>query len=338
MSSHILFGDFDEGATLEWIRKNRAKLAGTALIMAALFAILLRNETLSFTEFGISLARFNFFALAIGLFWLVSQVLFMILRLWFLLEKPGAPGFPTVAYAISVGHAVNTFLPATAGNVLKAILLTRDPTNRSYTVMKGTGTLIADRLVDILSLLVLVLISGAYRVTNVRMPKPPDSWPFIATAILGLSALAVWWALRRRTSAVVRWLTEIRSGLTGLLRPGVGVSFLFSLASWSSEALCASALASYQGLSIDFGQSMFVLLVLNLAVAIPVSVASLGTFEASVVFALTTLGLSTASALAVASVHHLLQYAAISLCALVTTIFYRRLRPQAVPVYLRTSV
>ena len=107
------------------------------------------------------------------------------------------------------------------------------------------------------------------------------------------------WIFRKRLSQFQHWLRDLKHGLLGALRPKQALAALaFSIGSWACEAAAVLVLANYQGLPITFSQAVFVLCVLNIAIAIPVSVANVGPFEASVVFALGTLGATTSQSLA----------------------------------------
>jgi SAM-dependent methyltransferase len=86
---------------------------------------------------------------------------------------------------------------------------------------------------------------------------------------------------------------------------------------WLSEATILRVLATRLGFDVSIARAIGVLVVLNLGIAVPLTFANLGTFEAAIVFALGLYGVPASNALAVATVHHAVQAAcAIGLPAL----------------------
>ena len=76
--------------------------------------------------------------------------------------------------------------------------------------------------------------------------------------------------------------------------------------------------------NLSLGELMFVLLVLNIAISVPVSFANVGPFEAAIALALTSFGMDGSKALAVATVHHAIQLITIGLGAAVSVFMRRR--------------
>lgn len=296
------------------------KIFGGTVLLLILLGWVLSRSGISLEKATQALTAFRAPVLLASCAFCVAQVLGMILRTKFLFTNRLDPGFRTVAYAISIGQGVNTFLPARAGDVIKAVLFSRAATGPiKPTLLQGAGVLLADRIVDISSLILLVVLSGAYRMPGVTLPSLPSidgGGIGVAAALIVVIAVAVW-LLRKKLSTARRWLYEMRAGLAGMLDPKrVTLSVLFAMAAWAAEALSLQVLANAQGLGISFSQSMYLLVILNLAIAVPVSVANVGAFEASIIFALGTLGASMEQGLAVATVHHAMQWAAISAWAL----------------------
>ena len=68
---------------------------------------------------------------------------------------------------------------------------------------------------------------------------------------------------------------------------------------------------------MPLSQAFFVLLIVNLGIAVPLSFANLGTYEAAIVFALTQLDVTMSKSLAVGISHHLAQALAVVVLALI---------------------
>lgn len=301
--------------------KDVSKWIGAVLLVGALIGYLVTGEEISFDALRESLSRFGLFSIVSAVVVVCLQNLFMVLRIWALFPEKNALRLSSVAHGVIYGQFLNTFAPARAGDVLKAVIFSKAPQspthdNAKVTVMTGAGVIIADKVADIASLIVLIFISGAFLVPGleIKLPSPPP-WAFPAVSILIVAGILIGRSqLKQRLASVSNWLQSFRHGLGGLVDPRRIVMAIFiGMGSWAFEATALQILSAAQGFSITFDKAMFVLCVLNLAIAVPVSLANLGAFEASVVFALGTLGLATAPSLAVATVHHSVQLVAIAL-------------------------
>jgi len=133
-----------------------------------------------------------------------------------------------------------------------------------------------------------------------------------ALTALVLVLIALKFFFRKKIESIARWWEGFRKGLAGILDwKRTLFSLSIALLAWMSEALTLQVLSSAQGFSIDFSQSVFLLSVLNLAIAIPISLANLGPFEAAIVFGLGKLGATPAISVAIAAAHHTLQMVAL---------------------------
>lgn len=111
-------------------------------------------------------------------------------------------------------------------------------------------------------------------------------------------------------------LRSFKEGMVGALNlKQLTLAFGMGVLAWSCEALALSVLCKDQSLAISFSQSMYLLAVLNLAIAVPLAVANVGPFEAALVYGLGQLGLEPTSSLATAAAHHSLQMVAPALLA-----------------------
>jgi uncharacterized membrane protein YbhN (UPF0104 family) len=245
-----------------------------------------------------------------------GQVLFIILRYEVLIPVEMRPGFQRVTYSISLGHLLNTYFPARAGDVLKCYLLSKGRSN-PLSLLAATGVLIADRIVDVGTLLLMAVIWKSY--DHPMMRQLVGNMSFNIGAGAGIVAIVIigvgWFFLVRKSShRIVAWGGEFKRGMLCLGRPkylllGMALAFI----SWSGELLSFQFLAASQGVTLTFGNAIFVLLALNLAISIPLSFANVGPFEAAIALALATFGMQSSSALAVATVHHGIQILVIGL-------------------------
>ncbi len=117
---------------------------------------------------------------------------------------------------------------------------------------------------------------------------------------------------RARRFAAGAWRT-LRQVLTpARLATGLALGVL----AWMAEAGSMQVLSSALGLHLALGQTVVGLLVLNLGIAVPLSAANVGTYEAATVVGLAPFGVPAASALALGALHHAVQLLAIALFAL----------------------
>lgn len=236
------------------------------------------------------------------------QVLCMGFRAWCLC--PASTPVRAVLWAISYGQLANAFFPARAGDALKVAVLGDAKKGAGIPYATATGVILADKVIDLAGIIFWILC--------LKAPTVEQLWPSFSlwntkTVLLillvhGVIFLAWRFWLKARLTKIDRKLGELRQGLKPLLvlrhsLPGI----LFSIATWGCEVFALHLLISGMGYTFPLSYVGATLVVLNLAISIPVSVANLGTFEASVVFALGKLGVATAPAIAIAVVHHTLQ-------------------------------
>ncbi len=254
------------------------------------------------------LPKFSIGCLAFVVFLDCLQIFFMSVRFWFLYPKEHRTKIQNVFAAMSIGQTLNSFLPARAGDIYKITVLTPKPSKPDFTILTLTGILAADKLVDLTSFLVLIFIFGSYK-ENIKSLSLEGlgSWKWL----LGIALiLALLWPifLKKYWSRIKIWLVAFLKGLKSLFSPKqLFFSLSFAIFVWLVEALALQQLSIYQSYPLTLTQCFFVLTLLNLAIAVPISVANIGPFEASIAFALKKLGMPLESALAIATVHHGLQ-------------------------------
>jgi len=276
--------------------------------------LLLWKGNLSFKEIGKAIGQFGLAGVLLGLLGVLAQVFFQIHRMWFLFpkEEGARPHWFKVAYAFSLGQLVNSFLPARAGDVVKVVVIAKEKSGKPVPAAEGAGVVIADKIADVGTLLILLLITGATFFDELKSSLTFSPWiAVIVAAVLIILAVTWRWFSRKKL------FSEFREGLRGLASPKVlFFTFLIGLGAWTSEAFVITVLSKQQGFSLSITDAVFVLGILNLMIAVPVSVANVGTFEAAIVFGLGRFGVPMVHGLAIATVHHLLQLSAIALWAL----------------------
>ena len=271
-----------------------------------------------------SIQRFPLAAVGAALGLGILQNLCQASRLWALLpEHLGVRWWPAVR-AFYLGQVVNNYVPARAGDVVKIALIRRlTPADEpgaatSNTTAKLVGAvLVADKLVDLGALVLLVALMAPGWLREVPLPRPTSALGWLGAAgAVALIVGALVFGARRLPQRARAALAGVVEGAQGLRRGRTALrAIVISCGAWLSEAVMVSVLAAAAGYGLSIPQSLGVLVVVNLGVAIPLSFANIGTFEAAAVFGLSRFGVSVDAALAVATVHHLVQALSLLLLA-----------------------
>lgn len=272
-------------------------------------------------------AAFSAGAIAVACGAVTLQLLAQAGRLWAISSAVIHTSWPGTLRAFAFGQVANLYLPARLGDMVKAGMLGKAAGDAPTDVARAAGAVfIADKTLDIGAIAVIMAVGVA---------SAPAHFPHLPTVhggtlgsilvLVGAVAVGVhafrpaWWArLRSLAAAVIQGCAALASPRTIL------VGLLLSAAAWSAEGLAFYVLARAGGHALSFQQCLSVLALLNLGIAVPMSVANVGTFEASVVLATTSMGVPAMEALALAAVHHAVQLFATCALALVLWIAARR--------------
>jgi predicted dehydrogenase/uncharacterized membrane protein YbhN (UPF0104 family) len=248
----------------------------------------------------------------------LGVVFFQTLR-WLALIRPLAPRatLASALKAMMTGAAVSTFVPARAGELARIEIFGREVGLPRAAIM---GSVVLDHLVNasivMLGLLLLPFV----------MPVPlwlrPGGW--LAAAFFAIGAVAVL-ALRpvaahatslplgggrlRLRDGPASVIAYAREGLRATREPqALAWSLAACLSAWALEVNVTTLSMRAVGLRLPLGSTLFVLLAVNLALALPVAMpANLGTLEVGAVLALLELGVPKGQAVAFALSYHLLQ-------------------------------
>lgn len=210
------------------------------------------------------------------------------------------------------GQFLNSFLPARAGDALKAVKLT----SPSLPFSGAVGVLLADKVIDTLSFIMLCLCALPFWIKRLPVDSllPAFQGGYLVIAVVVVAgALVTIPSIRQRARNI--WGGFI-SGLVEASKPKVFIlSTAFSIASWLGEMTCLGLLAKNQGFALGPAELIWVLTVLNIGIAVPISVANVGAFEGSIIVALRMFDVEPTAAMTIALCHHILQIGAVCLWA-----------------------
>jgi uncharacterized membrane protein YbhN (UPF0104 family) len=265
-----------------------------------------------------SWARIPCGALCGALVLIEIQVLCEATRLWALLPSRSGVPWTTVFQAFARGEAVNVLAPARSGDIVKVARLRGGDGRRPLSVPQVMGALLAERVLDTMFFLLLVLGTGVLLrrgVLHVGHGRGPLEHPQIPAALVAGAAAAVG-VIRSRKP---QWLASARAfvreaagGLSSLRRVSqVTLAGAPAAGAWAAEVGALHLLCVTLDFRLSLLATLAALVILNIGIALPVLVANLGTYEASLALGLTHFGVPTEAAIAIATVHHALQVVAI---------------------------
>jgi len=306
------------------LRPTLIKISVTLALLLVFVFVLSQMESFSLAGFLQSLEKLRLETVLIAFLLVALQNLLMCFRIWFLFPKNHAISLGGALHGVFYGQCVNMFLPARAGDLLKLVIFSKsmksDSSQRekdNYPFFVSGGVLVSDKVVDILSLIICIIFSGSLKHLDLSLlPKiSGGTLAWIALVLFLISLFLVFLGKDHFKKGMDR-LRSFKEGMLGALNlKQLTLAFGVGILGWSCEALALSVLCKDQSLVISFSQSMYLLAVLNLAIAVPLAVANVGPFEAALVYGLGQLGLEPASSLATAAAHHSLQMVAPALLA-----------------------
>jgi glycosyltransferase 2 family protein len=296
---------------------------------AALVALFLRNVDL--WRVGADIVRARPEWLAVSLVTMVVNLGIRAIRWQYLLEPLGRTTFGESFRATAVGFAASSVLPARAGEVIRPYFLARQTRQENGEGVTATGafaTIIVERLLDVVAVLVLlalyVFVFG--RDAGVENPRfAALKWAGATAGLAALVALVVLFVvaghpLRLRRAAerlervlpasladvVARLAERFARGLAVVRRPSrVVVALAWSFPLWLCIALGIWAAATAFQLDVPFTGSFLLVAILVLGVAVPTP-GAVGGFHAAFRYGATTFfGAADEAAVGAAIVLHL---------------------------------
>jgi uncharacterized membrane protein YbhN (UPF0104 family) len=196
-----------------------------------------------------------------------------------LLRDAGARLSRTDAYAVTiVGYMGNNALPARAGDLLKAVLSSREA---GAPTADGFGALVAERVLDAVALVAIF----AVLVTTLSLPLGVEGWMLAAVGAALVLAAAAAAFLGRDTGAGQR----VQELATRLLAPtrrlwsmtGLGLLVL-SIVLWLVEGSVYAVLGAVAGVHLSLVDGLYIMALANLVALVPAAPGYLGTFDAAV--------------------------------------------------------
>jgi glycosyltransferase 2 family protein len=232
--------------------------------------------------------------------------------------------FGLVLRALLIGYLGNAALPARLGEAARAGVVARTAHLAFAAVL---GTVILERLIDLVALAVLVLVASVFAPVPVLVVDVATV--VISIGIAGGMVLAV--AGRRLGAAVSVSPVGLRRRagdfgrhlLAGALYPGRGVivtAGALSVLAWLLDAGLYLAAAASLGMSLPLGTAVIIAAAGALATALPAAPGYVGTYDLAAAAVGAGLGLDPATAVALAAVVHAVVLVPIALAGAVALV------------------
>lgn len=310
------------------MNRNRWLMAGAGIAISLIF-LWLAFRNLHPEQVWESIRQADALVLIAAALWFFVSLVIIALRWKFLLNTAQRISLGDLSKLVSIGYAGNNIYPFRSGEVLRILLLQR---NHGVPVVKGTTTVIVERVLDGLVMLTFVLIPLRISDTSseeVRLVASIAAPVFLAALVIFfvLAARPDW--LRRLYALISRVLPkkvdalasrlmeDFITGLDGLRSPAdLAGTILSSYASWLLHVGVYWLVALAFGMNTDWLTLLLVVGVVNLAGLIPASPGQFGVFETLAAAVLVASGVSELQAVAYALTVHMVIWLPVTLLGL----------------------
>ena len=239
------------------------------------------------------------------------------------IETPNVFGLMEI---VVLSWFANTLLPAKLGDIYRGYLF-KKATGVSFT--RTFGTILAERLMDILGLFSFLVVSGIIVFGN-KLPHVALTL-FIFGGALAVCGLVGLFVLRRAEGLLERLVPKKISLQYRRLEEGIFGSFgrwpsLIGLTAliWAQEGLRVFFITRALGIHVSLAVTVFVALAASLLTTVPLTPAGLGAVETGIIGVLQWVGVERNAAASVAVIDRVIGYWSVLLVGLVIYIFSRK--------------
>jgi glycosyltransferase 2 family protein len=285
-------------------------------IVVSLLFIYLTFRGTDFGALGAALGRSNYWLLAPALLVLGVAIVLRAVRWRLLISPEHRPSTTAVTSALLVGYLFNSILPARAGEAIRVVVLRQRAGTPKFVAL---GTVIAERAIDVLALLVLLFVAAPFVPSTDWLPRVVALGAvlfvvvvvvFIAFAFYGerparLLLRPLGLLPRMSRDRIELAASNLMRGLSAFRSPAVALpAFVLTAASWLLIAFASWICMRGFDLRLGFSAAVLVVVAINLAMILPSGPAGIGVFEAATLTALRPFDVDRAHALSYALVLH----------------------------------
>ncbi|HYI16256.1 MAG TPA: lysylphosphatidylglycerol synthase transmembrane domain-containing protein [Thermomicrobiales bacterium] len=214
------------------------------------------------------------------------------------------PGIVGLSEIYILSWFVNCVVPAKLGDAYRGYLLKKQA---GASFSKTLGTIFAERLLDVVALVGLMLVSGLL-VFHGTVPSGLRWW-FVAGAalvVIGIGGLVALMTVSHRIEALLPerfqpYYNRLSDGIvSSFSRQGFSKVAGLTILIWALEGARVYFGANALGIELNISQSIFIALLASLLTTFPFTPAGMGVVEGGTVFALRLFDVTAASATAAA--------------------------------------
>lgn len=297
-------------------RLPRKRALASLLVVVIVIAVIAESDIISWAGVAESLQEIGFQSFLVALCMAIAQYLCVALRFVVLLTRESIPSFQ-VCRIFTNGQLFNHLFPARAGDLYKVLALKRESGDALFSTAHVVSALILERAISTMVLILIIVALTDWSTISIADLTFMDRGKQLQIGLLvtGMVLLALYFT-QKRSPRLRAWLRELRRGFMIILNLRRFILVvLLSIVMWTLEVLSMKFVAAPLGIDIQLGQGMFVLLLLNLGIAVPITLGNIGTYEAALVLGLGLWGIGANDGVAIAISHHFLQIGALVLLA-----------------------
>jgi hypothetical protein len=219
---------------------------------------------------------------------------------------------------IVVGYMGNTVLPARGGELLRVFLLGGRTNSSRVTIL---GTILAERLLDVLALLAMFLALAYVTATGVR---GADQLSLVAASVLVVVALVVvaGWRLSRggRLRGLSGRVASLMLASRNLISAQGAMLVALTAVVWAGEGFIYWLVGRALDLHLDLLQGCFLVVLSSLAAAIPAAPGYVGTYDAAIQIGLDALHVHGGRAVGFGLLVRLVLFVPVTVAGLILTV------------------
>jgi uncharacterized protein (TIRG00374 family) len=285
-------------------------------IVVSLLFIYLTFRGTDFGALGHALGRSNYWMLVPALLVLGVAIVVRAVRWRLLISPEHRPSTRAVTSALLVGYLFNSILPARAGEAIRVVFLRQRAGTPKFVAL---GTVIAERAIDVLTLLLLLFVAAPFVPNTDWLPRVLALGVVLFVVTAGVLIAFAFYG-ERPARLLLRPLgllprmsrdrielaaSNLMRGLSAFRSPAVALpAFVLTAASWLLIALASWICMRGFDLRLGFSAAVLVVVAINLAMILPSGPAGIGVFEAATLTALHPFEVDRAQALSYALVLH----------------------------------
>jgi len=219
---------------------------------------------------------------------------------------------------IVVGYMGNTVLPLRGGELLRVLLFGGRADGSRTTIV---GTIVAERLLDVLAMLTMLLVLALATATGVRGVSQLSLVAAAVLLALGLALLAGWRLSREgRLGALSGRVAALTLASRNLLSAQGLRLVLLTAAVWTGEGGVYWLVGRALDVHLDVLQGCFLVTLSSLAAAIPAAPGYAGTYDAAIQLGLGALHVHGGRAVAFGLLVRLILFAPITVAGLIVVL------------------